>query len=57
MLGPEMEFLDIKLAKDSSLLLHAIHRKIIHFSGFKNPYKICETTKLDSINEYSIFVE
>jgi hypothetical protein len=42
-----MEFLDISLPKDSSLLLHAIHRpfywqilnKSMVYSGFKNPYK------------------
>jgi hypothetical protein len=42
-----MEFLDIKLTKDSSLLLHAIYspsywrvlKKTKLFSGFKNPYK------------------
>ncbi len=45
--GAVMEFLDISLTKDSSLLLHAIHspfywrilRKTILYSGFKNPYK------------------
>ena len=44
---PEMEFLDISLTKDSSLLLHAIHspfywrilKKTMLSSGFKNPYK------------------
>jgi hypothetical protein len=44
---PEIEFLDISLKKDSSLLLRAIHspfywrifKKTILFSGFKNPYK------------------
>ncbi len=55
-----MEFLDINLTKDSSPLLHAIHsplywrivKKIIFFSGFKNPYKkIRETRKLESIHE------
>jgi hypothetical protein len=52
----EMEFLDIYLTKDLSLLLHAIHspfywlilKKTIHFSGFK---KICETRKFESIHE------
>jgi hypothetical protein len=42
-----MEFLDIILTKNSSLLFHAIHspfywlilKKTILFSGFKNPYK------------------
>ncbi len=55
-----MEFLDINLTKDSSLLLYAIHspfcwgilKKAILFSGFKNKYKkICETRKLESIHE------
>ncbi len=44
---PEMEFLDIYLTKDTSLLLHAIHspfywrilKKPILFSGFKYIYK------------------
>jgi hypothetical protein len=44
---PEMEFLDINLTKDSSLLLHSIHspfyrrilKKTILFSGFKNHSK------------------
>jgi hypothetical protein len=44
---PEMEFLNINLTKDSSLLLHATHspfygrilKKTKLFSGFKNPYK------------------
>jgi hypothetical protein len=43
----EIEFLDISLTKDSSLLLHVIQsafywrilKKIILFSGFKKPYK------------------
>jgi hypothetical protein len=42
-----MEFLDINLTKDSSLLLPAIHsllhwrifKETIVFSGFKKPYK------------------
>ena len=46
-LGPEMVFLDISLAKDSSLLLPAIYNpfywqilmKTIPYSGFKNTYK------------------
>jgi hypothetical protein len=52
----EMEFLDIYLTKDSSLLVHAIHSPF--YSGFKenhtllwfkNPYKkIRETRKLES---------
>jgi hypothetical protein len=55
-----MESLDINLAKDLRLLLHAIQspfywgtlQKIIHNSGFKNPYKeIHETRKLESIHE------
>ncbi len=50
-----MEYLDINLTKDSSLLLYAIHspfywrilKKTILFSSFKNPYgKIRETKKL-----------
>jgi hypothetical protein len=44
---PEMEFLDIILTKDSSLLLYDIHspfyrrilKKTILLSGFKNPDK------------------
>ncbi len=44
---PEMEFLNINLAKDSSLLLHAVDnpfnwrilKKTIPFSAFKKPYK------------------
>ncbi len=52
----EMEFLDINLTKDSSVLLHAIHspfhwqifRKTILFSGFKSPYiKIHEKRELN----------
>jgi hypothetical protein len=43
----EMEFLEINLTKDLSLLLHAIHsplywrilKKTILFTSFKNPYK------------------
>ncbi len=37
-----MEFLDIKLTKDSSLSLHAIHSPFylyILLSDLKNPYK------------------
>ncbi len=42
-----MEFMDIHLMKDSSILLHAIHspfywrivKKTILFFGFKNTYK------------------
>ncbi len=58
--SPDMEFLDINLTEDSSLLLHAIHssfyladlKKNILFSGFKNPYKkIRETRKLESIHK------
>jgi hypothetical protein len=57
--------MDIKLTKDSSLLIYAIYilfywrilKKIILFSGFKNPYRnIRETRKLDSVYEYH-FVE
>jgi hypothetical protein len=44
---PVMEFLDISLTKDSSLLLRAIHssfywqilKKTILFYGFENPFK------------------
>jgi hypothetical protein len=55
----EMEFVDISLTKELSLLLHAIHslfywrilKKTILFSSFKNPYKkIHETIKLESIH-------
>jgi hypothetical protein len=55
-----MEFLDINLTKDSSLLLHAIHslstdrflKKIRIYSGFKNTNKqIREIRKLESIHE------
>jgi hypothetical protein len=56
----EIEFLDINLTRDSSLLLHAIHnpfywrilKKTILYSGFNNPYK--KSTKkqeLESIHE------
>jgi hypothetical protein len=46
-LHTEMEFVDINLTKDSSLLLNDIHspfhlrilKKTILFSGFKNKYK------------------
>ncbi len=57
----EIEFLDISLTKDSSLLLHAIRilfywrilQKTIIYSGFKNPYKkIRETRKLECIHEW-----
>ncbi len=53
-----MEFLNINLTEDSSLLLYAIHspfywwilKKTIFFSSFNNPYKqIHETRKLESI--------
>ncbi len=62
---PEMEFLDIKLIKDPSFLLPAIHslfywrilKKTILFSGSKNPYKKSALTrKLKSIHE-KYFVE
>ncbi len=55
--GPEMEFLDINLTKDSSLLLHAIQspfycrilKKTVLFSRIKNTYKkIPVTRKLES---------
>ncbi len=51
----EMQFLDITLTKDSSLLLYDVHspfywrifKKIVLFSGFKNSYKkIRETREL-----------
>jgi len=60
-----MEFLNISLTKDSSLLLHVIHspfycrilKKTIRYSGFKNTYKkIPETRELESIHEQH-FVE
>ncbi len=52
-----MEFLDINLTKNSSLLLHAIHnplywqilKKPILFSGFKNPYKKIRETRNSSL--------
>ncbi len=56
-----MEFLNIILTKDSSLLPHAIHssfywrilKKTRFFSGFQNLYKKNrETRKLESIHEY-----
>jgi hypothetical protein len=62
---PEMEFLDLKLTKDSSLLLPAINsrfywrilKKTIFHSGFNNPYqKIPEIGKFESIHE-QYFVE
>jgi hypothetical protein len=54
-----MKFLDINLAKDSSLLLHASQNlfiggflKEIKFnSGFKHTTKILDTRKLESIRE------
>jgi hypothetical protein len=56
----EMEFMDINLTKDSSLLLYAIHslafywrilKSTIVYSGFKNSYKeILETRKLEYIH-------
>ncbi len=59
---PEMEFLDIISRKDSSLLLDAIHRpfywrilkKIILFSGFKNPYKKSAKQENSSLSKNSI---
>jgi hypothetical protein len=53
----EIELLDIKLTKDSSLLLHAIQLFIVPpIGGFRKPYsylvlKILETRKLESIHE------
>jgi hypothetical protein len=58
-MAAEMEFLDISLTKDSSLLLHVIRspfywrilKKPILLSGFNNPYqKIRETRKLEFSN-------
>ncbi len=51
---PEMKFLDISLAKDSSLLLHAIHspiywrifKKTLLFFGFENTYREKENSSL-----------
>ncbi len=57
----KMKFLDIKLTKDTSILLHAIHsrfywwilKKTILYSGFNNPVKkIRETGNLESIHEW-----
>jgi hypothetical protein len=59
-LRPEMDFLDINLTKDSSLLLHAIHslstggflKKTRLYSGFKNTYKkIREKLEQENSNE------
>ncbi len=56
----EMEFFDINLTKDSSLLFHAFHspfycqilKKTILYSGFKNTYKkIREARKFEFIQE------
>jgi hypothetical protein len=56
----DMEFLDMNLTKDLSLLLSAIHslfdwrilQKTILYSGFKTPNKkILETRKLESIHK------
>jgi hypothetical protein len=55
----EIEFLDISLTKDSSLLLHAIHslstggfKKSRLYFCFKNTHqKVCEIRKLKSIRE------
>jgi hypothetical protein len=54
--APGMEFLDINLTKDSSLLLHAIHslstrrflKKTRLFSGFKNTFNKSE--KQENLN-------
>jgi hypothetical protein len=60
---PEMEFLDINLTKDSSLMLNDFHssfywwilKKTILFSGFKNHYKIIrETRKLESMRRLEL---
>jgi hypothetical protein len=56
-----MEFMNISLSKDLSILLHAIHslstagflKKTRLYSGFKNTYiKILETRKLEGILEF-----
>jgi hypothetical protein len=57
----DMEFLDMNLTKDLSLLLSAIYSLFdwrilqitILYSGFKTPYKkkILETRKLESIHK------
>jgi hypothetical protein len=61
-----MEFLDIILTKDSSLLLHAIYspfyrwilKETILFSGFTNPFKkIRKTRTLELIYEKNHFLE
>jgi hypothetical protein len=61
-----MEFLDITLTKDSSMLPRTIHspfywrilQKAILFSGFKNPHKkINETRKLHAVQEFHIWPE
>jgi hypothetical protein len=52
-----MEFLDINVIKDESILLHAIHnpfydrrisKKTILFTGFKNAYKKIREKRGDS---------
>jgi hypothetical protein len=56
---PEMEFLDISLTKDLSLLLYAIHslstggfwKKTRLYSGLKIQKKIPQTRKLETIRE------
>ncbi len=60
-----MEFLDIKLTKDSSLLLHAIHipfywrilQKNILFYDFKNPLKNSRNKKSRVYSWIAFFVE
>jgi hypothetical protein len=53
----EMEFLDINLRKDSSLLLHAIHS--VSTDGFskENQTLLCTTSKKNLRNEKYHFVE
>ncbi len=63
-LGSEMEFLDISLAKDSILLLNAIHtvrffnwrilKKTILYFGFNNPFKKIRETR--NIKPTSLFM-
>jgi hypothetical protein len=56
----EMEFLDINVKKDSSLLLHAVHspfywrilRRTILYSGYKNTFKkSANKRKLEFVHE------
>jgi hypothetical protein len=60
-----MEFLDINLTKDSSLLLYAsrslfyweLLKKTILYSGFKNQYKLIRKTRNSSLFMNKHFVE